>query len=439
MPKVVPYKKGSIIFFEGDKDDRIFILQTGVVSLTTKDVETSVELVETLQVGEFFGVKSAIAHRPRMETATALTDANVVQLTVQEFDKIFSKNGAVVGKMLHVFSKNLRELHQKTLTILKNPEKEVQPEEGMLLVAKSFEAADEFHSAASVCEKILSRYPETSNKAEVEKLLAKCKKEAVNEHPYMPPAPEESEDEQKQNSDTTLKQFSLPVFDRFTRKFESGQVIISEYEPGDTFYLIKTGDVQIVKCVSGSKKNLDILHQGEFFGEMAILDNSPRSATCLARGEVECLEFNKENFQALVLGNSTIVMNLLRLFCKRIYDQRRGIHILTIKDLQARIADVFLMFEEVSPKEADPDDDEFDFKRRYNLTVADIAQWAGISSDAARDELNKYVAKKKIEIYDNYMDVININDMKRTVDQYFTNLENKADNLVRKDPAAPLS
>ena len=255
----------------------------------------------------------------------------------------------------------------------------------------------------------------------------------------MPPAPEESEDEQKQNSDTTLKQFSLPVFDRFTRKFESGQVIISEYEPGDTFYLIKTGDVQIVKCVSGSKKNLDILHQGEFFGEMAILDNSPRSATCLARGEVECLEFNKENFQALVLGNSTIVMNLLRLFCKRIYDQRRGIHILTIKDLQARIADVFLMFEEVSPKEADPDDDEFDFKRRYNLTIADVAQWAGISPDAARDELNKYVAKKKIEIYDNYMDVININDMKRTVDQYFTNLENKADNLVRKDSAAPLS
>ena len=46
---------------------------------------------------------------------------------------------------------------------------------------------------------------------------------------------------------------------------------------GDCFYLIQSGRVQLVKCVNGAKKNLDILKPGEFFGEMAILENKARS------------------------------------------------------------------------------------------------------------------------------------------------------------------
>ena len=110
---------------------------------------------------------------------------------------------------------------------------------------------------------------------------------------------------------------------RSTKKYSSGQVIISEFEPGESFYLIQKGTVQLVKCVNGQNKNLDILKPGEFFGEMAILDNSPRSATCLAVGNVQCLEFNKSNFELLITGNPQIALNILKLFCKRIYDQKR--------------------------------------------------------------------------------------------------------------------
>ena len=58
---------------------------------------------------------------------------------------------------------------------------------------------------------------------------------------------------------TAFKHFSLPAFSRFAKQFEPGSVIISEYEPGDCFYLIQSGQVQLVKCVNGAKKNLDIL------------------------------------------------------------------------------------------------------------------------------------------------------------------------------------
>ena len=208
-----------------------------------------------------------------------------------------------------------------------------------------------------------------------------------------------------------LKQFALPAFKRFAKQYKPGNVIISEFEPGNSFYLIQSGRVQLVKCVNGAKKNLDIMKPGEFFGEMAILDNSPRSATCVAIGNVECLEFNKENFELLIMGNPQIAIILLKLFCKRIYDQRRRLRILAIKDVQARIADVFLMFDEMNPS-ANTNDQQ----RKFNVSAGDVAHWAGLSSEATRDEINKFVEKRKIEVYDNYIIVDNIADMKRIVD-----------------------
>ena len=222
-------------------------------------------------------------------------------------------------------------------------------------------------------------------------------------------------------ANSALKQFSLPIFARFSHEYEDGSVIISEFEPGDSFFIIQDGEVHLEKCIKGSMRNLDILHAGEFFGEMAILDNSPRSCTCIARGTVHCLEF--DNFQVLITGNPQMALMLLKAFCKRIYDQRRRFKTLTISDPQARIADVFLMYDEMMPPA--PDADEDSQKRNFPLTVADVAHWAGLAQDATRDELNKFSAKGKVEIYDDHMVVTNIMDMKRSVDAYFASQESK--------------
>ncbi|MBO7315611.1 MAG: Crp/Fnr family transcriptional regulator, partial [Paludibacteraceae bacterium] len=185
-------------------------------------------------------------------------------------------------------------------------------------------------------------------------------------------------------------------------------VIISEHEPGETFYLIQSGSIQLVKCVNGVRKNLDILHPGEFFGEMAILENSPRSATCVAIDKVEVLEFNKANFEALITGNPQMALILLKLFCKRIYDQKRRLKILLIAEPHARLASVFMMFDEMNPSA-----NAVDKSRRFNLTISDLSHWSGLPGDVVRDEVNKFVEKRRIEVYDTYIIVKNIVDMKR--------------------------
>ncbi|MBR5646444.1 MAG: Crp/Fnr family transcriptional regulator [Treponema sp.] len=411
MPKAMQYTKGSIIYFEGDKDERIFIMQSGSVLLTSTDIESGEPVAEQVKNGEFFGVKSAFGHFKREETATALVPTIAVALTPQEFEILISNNKQLIMKMLRVFSNQLRQIHRKTESILNNITEDQQS--GMLGVAQCFYEDQQYRSACDVYLKFLKRYPNTPRKEEVAKLYsdAKVQNERASAHNKFKDTSDTGE--QDENS---LKVFSLPAFERFAKQYEPGEVIISEYEPGDSFYLIQSGKVQLVKSVNGNLKNLDILKPGEFFGEMAILDNSPRSATCVATGNVKCLEFNKDNFELLITGNPQIALILLKLFCKRIYDQKRRFRILCIKDLQARIADVFLMLDEMTPP-INP----VDKIRRFNVNISDIAHWSGLSGEVARDELNKLVEKRKIEIHEGYIIVANIADMKRMYDTRASN------------------
>jgi len=203
----------------------------------------------------------------------------------------------------------------------------------------------------------------------------------------------------------------MSMFERFAVTFQKGDIIFCEYEPGDTFYLIQSGRVQIVKIMDDIEKTIDYLHPGEIFGEMAILDAAPRSASAIAADAVKALEFNRENFEVLMMGNPQIALKLLKLLAKRIYDQKRRFMILTLEDVQAKVADVFLMLDEASPVRSEEPVRE----RSFSTTVDDIAHWAGMSPEKCREVLNHFASQRRVEIYQDRIVVQNINDFARFV------------------------
>lgn len=199
-------------------------------------------------------------------------------------------------------------------------------------------------------------------------------------------------------------------FSRFAKKFPKGSVIFAEFELGSSFYLIQSGRVQLIKIINGFEKNLDILQPGEIFGEMAILDNSPRSASAIAYDDVTALEFNKENFEILMKGNPAIAMRLLKTFVRRIYAQRRRFMILTIEDRPARIADVFLMLDETQPSL-----DRTTEMRTFDTTLEEVARWAGLSKEETEDNMRKFIDQGRISVYDDRIVVQNMTDLTRYV------------------------
>ena len=79
------YKSGSIIYFEGDRSDNIYILKSGRVILTSTKLDTGEEVKEDVRHGEFFGVKSALGKYPREETAQTIGETGVLVLRPAEF------------------------------------------------------------------------------------------------------------------------------------------------------------------------------------------------------------------------------------------------------------------------------------------------------------------------------------------------------------------
>jgi cAMP-dependent protein kinase regulator len=81
-------------------------------------------------------------------------------------------------------------------------------------------------------------------------------------------------------------------------KFSAGQNIITEGEPGDAFYLLEAGDAQAFK--GGNDKSLKDYKRGDFFGELALLDDKPRAASVVAKTDVKVAKLGRDGFKRLL-------------------------------------------------------------------------------------------------------------------------------------------
>lgn len=199
------------------------------------------------------------------------------------------------------------------------------------------------------------------------------------------------------------------LFDKFGKVFEPGQIIFCEYEPGLDFYFIQDGNVKIIKTFGNSHKTLDVLTKGDILGEMAILEQEPRSASAIAVDRVKALQFNRDNFDTLMNGHPQLAFRLLVIFSKRIYDAKRRLQILLLDDVQSKVADVFLMLAEKDPNYGHLQ------QMIFNVTVDDVANWCGLASGEVQKVLSQFAKQGKIELFVDRIVVSNINDFNRLI------------------------
>ena len=205
-------------------------------------------------------------------------------------------------------------------------------------------------------------------------------------------------------------QLDESLFEKFGKLYQPGQIIFSEYEPGDNFYFILNGTVRITKIVSDKEKTLDTMTSGDIFGEMAILESQPRSATILAETEVKVLEFNRANFEMLLQSNPQMALKLLKIFCKRIYDAKRQLMVLTLKDIEDRVADVFLLLVE---KKGIHTDERLAIPLK--ISTEEIANMCATSPQEVEKVIYSFTKSNKIERKGNEIKINNISEIHRSV------------------------
>ncbi|HCC36341.1 MAG TPA: Crp/Fnr family transcriptional regulator [Treponema sp.] len=161
MPKPLQYRSGSLIYFQGDAADRIFILQKGAVNLAYQDMETGQDVHDLVQPGEFFGVKSALGHYPREENAQALADSTIMAFTVPEFEALAMANTRIVMKMLKVFSNQMRRIHKQVSSLMEK--EEMNPDVGLFNTGEYYLKNKRFSQAKYVFGRYLTYYPSGRN------------------------------------------------------------------------------------------------------------------------------------------------------------------------------------------------------------------------------------------------------------------------------------
>mgnify|MGYP000458341961 CR=1 FL=1 len=97
---------------------------------------------------------------------------------------------------------------------------------------------------------------------------------------------------------------------------KKGQELFKEGSAGDAMYIVKKGNIKIYKENDNRKKLITLISEGEFFGEMSLIEGAPRSATAVAGEDAELIRLGKEGFERLKTDYSAAGFKVLGVILK---------------------------------------------------------------------------------------------------------------------------
>jgi len=120
-------------------------------------------------------------------------------------------------------------------------------------------------------------------------------------------------------------------FAKFLTHFKKGQVLFHEGDEGDEMYIVQSGRVAIKKKVKEGDTTLAVLEKGDFFGEMAILERMPRSASAEVVEEGDLIVISGEIFGDMIKANPEIAVRMLRKYSIRLRETNKQIEQILVK------------------------------------------------------------------------------------------------------------
>ena len=127
------------------------------------------------------------------------------------------------------------------------------------------------------------------------------------------------------------------------RRASRGEFVVRAGEVTDALYILISGSAKVTNSdEEGREIILAILGPGEFFGEMGLIDGSPRSANVVAQEPCELLVMNRADFHRCMQDNFQVALKLMRILVQRLREADRKIESLALLDVYGRVARLLL-------------------------------------------------------------------------------------------------
>ncbi|PJZ83674.1 Crp/Fnr family transcriptional regulator [Leptospira harrisiae] len=351
--QMVTFPANSYIIVEGKKDaNNFYIIREGKVRVTRETAVVGEDPNQVLGPGDFFGVVAAMSQHPQIESATSLTNVSLISVSYDQFGTLIQKSTAVAMNIIRFFSMKLRQFDTTITRLSFRNAVEEDPNELFKIGEYYFQQQNTSH-ATFAYQSYLKHLPNGQ---------------------FVPQA--------KLRLQTSNQPFQAPPIDynKFNRNYKDSEMIFCEHEPGKELFILQSGKVKISKIVNQNEVMLAVLQAGDIFGEMAILDNKPRSASAVAAGDVELLAINKANFEGMVKAQPQLATRLITLLSERIWIAYKQLANLLLKDPQGRIVDTLMTLAEKNRIKVAP-------KQGYNFEIGtkDLLKMVGLTDP--KDEL----------------------------------------------------
>lgn len=384
--KVMNYLSNSFITVEGKRNaDNFFIVRNGNVKIARENPVIGEDPNVILGPGDFFGVISCMSAHARIESAIAITNVSLISVDREQFGILIQKNPAVAMKIIRFFSKKLREFDQAITRLTFSNVVEEDPEH-LYKIGEYYLKKKQYNHAAYALQRYIQYCPNGPNRDNAIHNLKALK------------AP--------------LKVPESPQKHNLNRTFKDNNMIFCENEPGDELYIIQSGKVKITKIVD-EEVLLAVLKPGDIFGEMALLENRPRSASAITFGETSLLAINKSNFETMVRQQPQLASRLIQLLSERIWTAYRQLANLLVRDPIGRIYDMLLIQIDkqkirILPKET----------HTFDFGAKELINMVGLPPEKGEALIVELLEDKHIKLEEGKIMCTNLEELEKTVHFY---------------------
>jgi len=385
---LVNFKKGSYIIVEGKQNaDHFYIIRSGKVRISKEFDVVEEESQNLLGPGDFFGVISTMSAHSHIESAMALTDVSLISVHRDQYGLLIEKNTPVAIKIIMSFSQKMRFLDEALTRLTFKNTARIDPAH-LFKVAEYYARQNNYNLAYYAYARYLQYCPSGEQVALAKERMAKI-------HPYAKVA------------------HLNPNPSDFNRIYPKDSMIFAEAEPGKELYIIQKGSVKISKIVDENEVMLALLKPGDIFGEMALLENMPRSASAITLEDTTVLVVSKANFQRMVQTQPQLISKLTTLLAERLWFVYKQLANSLISEPLGKMYDALLLHLEKNRVQLVTGESyTFDFgpKELVNMVGLPVAQ--------APAYTQKLFENKKLKVLNGKITVTDLDEIRRQAEYY---------------------
>ncbi|MBC6719051.1 cyclic nucleotide-binding domain-containing protein [Treponema socranskii] len=352
----VNFRKGSYLVVEGKAEsDRFFIIQSGNVRCF-KATDAPGGPIKLLGPGDFVGVIPCMSGHSQIETVIAITDVTGISVRRDQYPELIMRNTPVAMKIIRTFANGMRSMNE-TLTKLTLNNVVADTPEHIFDVADYYDKAGFSDIAVYAYYQYLKACPRGLNagRAKERFIVLKERTHAV----YFESTPD------------------------LMRVYPKSTMIFSESQNGPDMFIIQEGQVKISKVVDGNEVTLAMLKKGDMFGEMALLENKPRSASAIAHEPCKLMAVNRQNFDLMVATQPQLISRLTTMLADRLWSMYRQIDNANLHDPLHKLIDILALQVEKTKLNLSQQNVQY----QTDLTPYDLANMCGLPKEQQAESL----------------------------------------------------